>query len=251
MKKNILTISLSSVIIALVLGFALSPAFAIISNPSRQVSTAGFLTSPVGDADVVDTITASNYLLLAGGTLTGNLAGTNASMSITETTTIKATTASVSTGLFNVALQVPAFTTLATTRYIAYDTASASLKLYDGSNTVVVGKKDKCATIPYKDPTATDEFGHLGFHDPATITAIYLDYASGSNAVGWNVHYGRPNAVTTAVFAANKSASASANIVKYTTFGNSTPADGDVFELVITSASATIEEIAVTTCWRE
>src|SRR3990167_327778 len=40
--------------------------------------------NPWADDEVVDTITASNYLLLAGGTLTGNLIGTNASFSYGE-----------------------------------------------------------------------------------------------------------------------------------------------------------------------
>lgn len=43
--------------------------------------------NPWADNEVVDTITASNYLLLAGGTLTGNLVGTNASFSFGEFTT--------------------------------------------------------------------------------------------------------------------------------------------------------------------
>lgn len=37
--------------------------------------------NPWADNEVVDTITASNYLLLTGGTLSGNLVGTNASLS--------------------------------------------------------------------------------------------------------------------------------------------------------------------------
>ena len=43
--------------------------------------------NPWADNEVVDTITASNYLLLTGGTLTGNLIGTNASFSTGEFTT--------------------------------------------------------------------------------------------------------------------------------------------------------------------
>src|SRR3990167_1649021 len=42
--------------------------------------------SPWADNEVIDTLTASNYLLLAGGTLTGNLIGTNASFSYGEFT---------------------------------------------------------------------------------------------------------------------------------------------------------------------
>src|SRR3990167_6794231 len=46
-----------------------------------------FTCGPLADADIPDTITASNYLPLAGGTLTGNLVGTNASFSFGEFTT--------------------------------------------------------------------------------------------------------------------------------------------------------------------
>ena len=42
--------------------------------------------NPWADDEVIDTITASNYLLLAGGTLTGNLIGTGASFSVGEFT---------------------------------------------------------------------------------------------------------------------------------------------------------------------
>ena len=79
--KNTIYISVTSIILAVLISIAIVPAWALISNPPRQVSTTGFLTSPVGDADVVDTITASNYLPLVGGTLTGQLNGTNASLS--------------------------------------------------------------------------------------------------------------------------------------------------------------------------
>ena len=47
-------------------------------------SSAGFRA--IADADIPDTITASNYLLLSGGTLTGNLIGTGATFSFGEFT---------------------------------------------------------------------------------------------------------------------------------------------------------------------
>jgi hypothetical protein len=49
--------------------------------------TANSALSNVTDADIPDTITASNYLPLAGGTLTGALSGTNATFSGTASST--------------------------------------------------------------------------------------------------------------------------------------------------------------------
>ena len=104
MAKNFKTILLATFVagLALTLVSGLQYASARLSNTSPTVSTAGFLVSPVTDADVPNNITidlatsASDltctdcinateieniYLLLAGGTLTGNLVGTGASFS--------------------------------------------------------------------------------------------------------------------------------------------------------------------------
>lgn len=82
MAKNFKTILIATFVVGLALTSVsgLQYALARLDNPT-PVNTAGFLRSPVGDADVVDTITASNYLPLSGGTLTGALAGTTASWS--------------------------------------------------------------------------------------------------------------------------------------------------------------------------
>lgn len=268
--KNTIVTAASSIIIAAVMAVGLVPAFATISNPSRTVDTSAFATAAQ----------LANYLPLSGGTLTGNLFGTNASMSqgleaafaainaggTTNTTLEVGGTASISgtvtlagalnssgTATFsgNIVIPAGAGASLATTGQLKYDTASASMKIYDGSNTVALGEAIKCFTIPYKNPTATNEFGAVPFFDGGTITQVSLNLASGSNAVGWNLKYGRPNAVTTAVFTANKSASSSANIVKYTSFTNSTPTDGDVLNLVISSASSKIEDLSVGVCYRK
>ena len=52
-----------------------------------DTTTGKFSCQTLADADIPDTITASNYLLLTGGTLTGNLVGTGASFSTGEFTT--------------------------------------------------------------------------------------------------------------------------------------------------------------------
>jgi len=67
-----------------------STATALAANPTdcsanqfaNAIAASGNLTcTAIADADIPDTITASNYLLLTGGTLTGGLFGTTASLS--------------------------------------------------------------------------------------------------------------------------------------------------------------------------
>ena len=50
-----------------------SAAFAVVAGGNTFASSNNYAANDIGDADVVDTITASNYLPLAGGTLTGSL----------------------------------------------------------------------------------------------------------------------------------------------------------------------------------
>ncbi len=72
------------------------------SVTTTNLNVSGVLSLPnnsVTDAMVVDTLTASNYLPLAGGTLTGNLNFTNASGTMVTSTNILATNAT-STNLF-------------------------------------------------------------------------------------------------------------------------------------------------------
>lgn len=143
--------------------------------------------------------------------------------------------------------------TVDATGEFAFHTGSNSLDLYDGSVTRVKRNKE-CFGGTIEDPTSTNEkwVDWVGFDDPFTITDVYLVNASGSNSAGWNLKYGSPAAVragtATTVFTTQRNASASAAQIKYSSFANSTISDGDVLDVVITSASARIQKFTPKVC---
>lgn len=192
---------------SLVLGLAFSivggSALAGIFNPSAAVDTSAFAT----------TSQLTGYMALTGGTLTGNLFGTNASLS----------------GVFEVT-----------------DTGfKVSGGTVSGVSGFIQGEK-KCTTWPYEDPTATNYWGRKYFPSAFTVTSVTMT-ASGSNAAGWTLLHGTAGSITTNLFSANKSASTSSSPT-YTSFADATLAAGEFMLMQISSASAKIGNIDVTVC---
>lgn len=130
---------------------------------------------------------------------------------------------------------------------IAVDTASQSFNFYDGTQEKVINGI-YCPTWIYESPTARENWGAKRFHTPITIVE-YSYRASGSNAVGFQMNHGAQGAITTDLWNTNKSASGS-SLIKSDRFNDATLNKGDYLELEITSASATIEELSVTLCYR-
>ena len=139
---------------------------------------------------------------------------------------------------------------------IAMHTGSSSLDWYNGTNQIVERPK-KCVVAFVESPTAANnkwmEVG--GFDDPFTLSEVYLVNASGSNSAGWNLYYGTPanirtgTSTATKVFPTDRNASASAQI-KYTDLTNTTILDGQILNVVISSASATLEKFSIKYCGR-
>jgi len=127
---------------------------------------------------------------------------------------------------------------------VTVDTTSDSFHFYGSADKVIKAKK--CFAYIYEAPTAKDEWGRKLFDDPFTITQVWAT-ASGSNAVGWNMNHGPRGAITTALFSGNHSASSAVDGY-YTSFADATLSDGEYLQLVITSASATIEEFDINLC---
>lgn len=244
-----------------------------------DTTTRLFSCGTLADADIPDTITASNYLLLTGGTLTGNLAGTTASLSgnfqtsnriisgtashsfggtiegLTDNTLSFGTTAKkikqivVNTLRVIVKFVLPQNITLTETGEMTIQTTSKSLDWYDGSNTIVERNK-KCFSFYVEAPTSSNPewIGQVRFDDPFTITSVQA-IASGANASGWNLIYGPPGSQTTKVFTADKSASTS-TYPTYTSFTNSTILDNNVLSYVVASNSAVQKSNTATICGR-
>lgn len=132
---------------------------------------------------------------------------------------------------------------------VTVDTSSASFNFYDGTAERVL-PSERCFAYYIESPTATNplSIGHKRFFDAFTITKV-SSTASGSNSVGWNLRYGAPGTVTTNVFTTPKSASTSTSPI-YTSFANSAISDGNVLDVRITSASATLQSFTVNVCGR-
>lgn len=228
------------------------------------------------------------YLTLTGGTLSGDLFGTNVSLSKNfevlgyASVSGKFTQGSVASNSFlgslsgpttgtlsvgtsnnplkilwsNIIKSVVQFffpTTTSTVPAIAgeaiVNTASGSLEVYTGAaNKILDGKI--CKTFVVDAPTAANPgfVGPVYFDDPFTLISVGM-IATGSNAAGWNLKYGAPATITTSVFTLNKSASTSSSPV-YTSFANSALTDKQGLEVVITSRSAVLQSFSVTACGR-
>lgn len=195
-------------------------------------TTLGQLT--IGDGGDAIVINSSNWDVSSTGVFSG-LTG------LTSTGTINFSGATL--------FRLTTNGTVATTGDLTLHTASRSLDYFDGTNRIVK-LPESCFTYYIESPTSTNplSIGHKRFFDPFTITRVG-SVASGSNAAGWNLRFGVPGTVTTNVFTTAKSASTSSSPI-YTSFANSAILDGNVLDVRITSASATLQSFSTEICGR-
>src|SRR3990167_6781988 len=162
----------------------------------------------------------------------------------------------VSTGLIDFGgadLEIPNGTpTLNSVGEIGVKTASASsgnaFRVHDGTAERVISSR-VCFGLAYFDPTAKDHFTVWNAYDPMTINSVFMT-ASGSSAVGWQIRHGKTVGTLTDLFSANKQGSTTFDrlTTPYTSFSDATIADGERVDFVISSASATIDNIFVRVC---
>lgn len=227
-----------------------------------------FICNTLQDADIPDTITLSGGTIGANNisgtqTTTGTLTlGDNGDDIIIDSNDWDVSAAGVFSGLtgitssgaalFTGSLDVPSSaggSLVDAEGELTVSNTSASLAFYDGTAERVLRDRE-CKTWAYEDPTARSEWGSIFFDDPVTITDVTAIASRSSNAVGWNMTHGRTGSVLgTNLFTLNKSASSTFTYTS-TFFNDATLTDSEFLVLRITSASATVEELDVTVCYR-
>ena len=205
------------------------------NNVTGTWTTTGNLTIGDGGDDVI--INSDTWDVSSLGAMTG-------------------VTGIVSTGLIDFGgadLEIPNGTpTLNSVGEIGGKTASATsgafLRVYDGT-AERVHQSRTCFGLDYGTPTTKDHISIWNAFDPFTIHSVYMT-ASGSNAVGWQIRHGKTVATLTDLFSANKQGSTTFDklTTPYTSFSDATIADGERVDFVISSASATIDNIFVRVC---
>ncbi len=127
-------------------------------------------------------------------------------------------------------------------------TSGAFLRVHDGT-AERVHQSRTCFGLDYGTPTSKDHISIWNAFDPFTVHSVYMT-ASGSNAVGWQIRHGKTVATLTDLFSANKQGSTTFDklTTPYTSFSDATIADGERVDFVISSASATIDNIFVRIC---
>lgn len=73
-------------------------------------------------------------------------------------------------------------------------------------------------------------------------------WASGSGSITWNILHGQNGAITTQLFATDRSASGSVTVV-YETFADATIDDGSFTIFELSSESATLENADIGVCY--
>lgn len=128
-------------------------------------------------------------------------------------------------------------------------TASNSLD-FNGNGTTKILDGIYCPTIQMDSPTATNPSysALVDPQDPITFISAHM-IASGSNSATWNLVYGSANSPTSVALGPKKASSSSQPT--YTTFGQSTLTDGQVFGIRLASVSATLQKFQVQVCYRK
>ncbi|OGG49101.1 hypothetical protein A2704_00395 [Candidatus Kaiserbacteria bacterium RIFCSPHIGHO2_01_FULL_54_36b] len=147
-----------------------------VGGSVENIST-GLALSDLTDANIPDTITASNYLALTGGTLTGGLTGTSLTLSGDLTVSGAQTLSGAITIPYLTATSTTAssFIQASTTRLSVFDTA-----YFGGTSTTTISNIGSITlpsaallTAPYASSTAFSVSG-IGYFGTASTTAFNL-----------------------------------------------------------------------------
>jgi hypothetical protein len=136
--------------------------------------------------------------------------------------------------------------TLDITGKVAINTSSKSFEYFDGNNQRSIGRCDRNVSYVLKgtDITAKNQWTLLNALDPYRLKEVTVA-ASGSNSLRWELLTGSSTVPTTSM--AIHSASGSA-ITTYTAFTTASISDGNKFDLRVSSTSATLESVLISTC---